>query len=454
VSALQKWRDVGAPVLAIVLIVLAFVGTTSYVLVRSRSIGESAAGITNNAVPSIEYLLQARSEVALLRVRVERHLDSTPADPGSGALIWSTIQALRRAISGYMSLPKYPRESELRSELESSLDDLVGCIQPILSQAAAGDRAGASEVYETDFRPASRRLEDVLVQSEELNAEQVKSFAEHVETVRVDSLRSAVLLNGVCVLFAAILLRWVVKSAERFRALQASYLRQSQERAQEMEVFAGRVAHDILSPLGNASLALELLATSGDADVVRVARKGMTGIGNVRSIVSGLLEFARAGAPPTEEALTEVGGVAEDVAAGLQQAAVAAGVVLECSTERGLTVSANRGVLASIVTNLVQNAIKHIGDGPEKRVSVQVCERDSRVHLEVHDTGPGVAPDLEQLVFEPYFRARSYATAGLGLGLATVKRLVEAHGGRVGLRSAPGRGSVFWVELPARRKPG
>ena len=447
--ALQHWKDVGVPVLAVVLVVLAFVAATSFVLVRSRTIGPAAAAITNNAVPSIELLLHARSELALLRVRLERHVEKGTAEPTSRALVLSTVGDLRRTLSRYVSLPKYPEEHELWASLLSSIDHLVASVLRIMAELEAGDAAAATSLFETEFRQAADTIERLLAESEELNAEQIKAFAGQIEAIRAGSRRTAIALNAVCVLLAVVLLRWVVRSARRYRDLQRSYLRQSQERAKEMEVFAGRVAHDILSPLGSASLALGLLAKSGDGEVVRIATRGIGGMNQVRSVVDGLLEFARAGARPTDDVSTDLTEIVENVAADLQEAATAAGVALELSTERGLTVSAHRGVITSILTNLVQNAIKHIGATTDRRVLIQAREREGRVQVEIHDTGPGVAPDLEQHVFEPYFRGKSQATPGLGLGLATVKRLVEAHGGRVGLRSTPGQGSVFWFDMPA-----
>jgi signal transduction histidine kinase len=70
------------------------------------------------------------------------------------------------------------------------------------------------------------------------------------------------------------------------------------------------------------------------------------------------------------------------------------------------------------------------------------------VELEVQDTGPGVPEGFERSIFQPYVRAPGTTQPGLGLGLATVKRLCEAHGGEVGVRRAPDGGSIFWFTMP------
>jgi signal transduction histidine kinase len=101
-----------------------------------------------------------------------------------------------------------------------------------------------------------------------------------------------------------------------------------------------------------------------------------------------------------------------------------------------------------MVTNLMRNAVKYMSDSAVKRITVRVVPRKNAVRIEVEDTGPGVPDGLQTKIFEPYVRAEGVTQPGLGLGLATVKRFCEAHGGDVGVRSQPGQGSVFWFTLP------
>jgi signal transduction histidine kinase len=112
-----------------------------------------------------------------------------------------------------------------------------------------------------------------------------------------------------------------------------------------------------------------------------------------------------------------------------------------------LLVACGPGVLTSITTNLVSNALKFTGHAPLRRVTISARRVRNDVQLEVSDTGPGLAPELREKVFEPHVRAAS-AEPGFGLGLATVKRLVEVHSGRVGVESSAEGGCRFWVRLP------
>src|SRR5262249_21389765 len=100
------------------------------------------------------------------------------------------------------------------------------------------------------------------------------------------------------------------------------------------------------------------------------------------------------------------------------------------------------------------NAMKYIGDVRLRRVTISVRQTRNDLRFEVADTGPGIAPDIRERVFQPHVRGAS-TEAGFGLGLATVRRLVEAHKGEVGLDATPEGGCRFSVRLPVwTRGPG
>jgi signal transduction histidine kinase len=105
--------------------------------------------------------------------------------------------------------------------------------------------------------------------------------------------------------------------------------------------------------------------------------------------------------------------------------------------------------LSSVLSNLLGNAVKYVGEGSQlpHRIGVRVSRRARLARIEVEDNGPGLPPGAEERVFEPFRRLPS-KQPGTGLGLATVKRIVEAYQGRVGVVARPGLGSTFWVELP------
>jgi two-component system, OmpR family, phosphate regulon sensor histidine kinase PhoR len=103
-----------------------------------------------------------------------------------------------------------------------------------------------------------------------------------------------------------------------------------------------------------------------------------------------------------------------------------------------------------VLLNLVDNAVKHAGDGGE--VSVGLARVPGGVALTVRDCGAGIALEEQPRIFERFYRAgsaRARNVRGSGIGLALVKHIAEAHGGRVEVESVPGRGATFRVFVPA-----
>ena len=100
-----------------------------------------------------------------------------------------------------------------------------------------------------------------------------------------------------------------------------------------------------------------------------------------------------------------------------------------------------------VVTNLVHNALKYSAAGP---ITVRLDARGAYACVSVIDSGPGLAADEARVIFDRYRRARGASgRQGYGLGLYTSRRIIEAHKGRIGIASQPGRGSRFFFELPA-----
>ena len=114
-------------------------------------------------------------------------------------------------------------------------------------------------------------------------------------------------------------------------------------------------------------------------------------------------------------------------------------------------VLADRQRLTQVVINLISNAIKY--NRHRGTVTVEAEEDEGRIHLSVADTGAGIDPDQLPRLFTPFDRLDAAASGidGTGLGLALSRRLVEAMGGRIGVRSRRGIGTTFWVELEIAR---
>jgi len=235
--------------------------------------------------------------------------------------------------------------------------------------------------------------------------------------------------------------------------------RTAHDRLQEVLIVTG---HELRTPLTTVTAAVQLarqrLAGSA-AD--RLLEQAASGARRLARIVDDALELAHAeaGVPvtPQEAGACDVGALVAEVVADLRLAWPRRAITLDRPAEGGpLPVRANPDRLARAITNLLGNALKY--SSPECPVTVVARRDGAEARVEVRDEGPGIPPDEHGRLWERFHRVagtvvRDGSGVGLGLGLYLVRSIVEAHGGRVGLESVPGRGSTFWFTAPLTADP-
>ena len=311
---------------------------------------------------------------------------------------------------------------------------------------------GARDEVRTELDAAAGNLDTVLVNAANLNAE-VGTVAVHtLQQVQRRLLPGAVAFEIASALAAAVAIGAAYQVSRRAREAAQAHRLVLEQKAAELEAFSGRVAHDLLSPLMTVSMAIGLteqrLAAPEDARLRTVLGRAGSSLTRVRLLVSDLLDFARAGATPARDVSVAVAPLLGDLIADLEPVAAEAGIELRLASSSARSVRCAAGILASVLSNLVQDAIRYAGGGPASSVVVRAVDAEADVRFEVEDAGPGIRLEAQASIFEPYVR-RTHEGSGLGLGLATVKRLAESHGGHVGVRSEPGHGALFWVTFPA-----
>ena len=102
--------------------------------------------------------------------------------------------------------------------------------------------------------------------------------------------------------------------------------------------------------------------------------------------------------------------------------------------------------VGQILRNVLINAVRYTPPGGT--IELQCNQEGGRLHVRINDSGPGIAPEDRERVFEPGYRGANVSAAGSGLGLAVVRQLTEELGGHVDVRSRPGSGATFWIDLP------
>lgn len=247
-------------------------------------------------------------------------------------------------------------------------------------------------------------------------------------------------------------------------ALIAVSARRAQALARQQLEFVAAVSHELRTPVAVINSAAANLADGVVGDPARVKRYGTTIQAEARRLgetVERVLQLAGLGSGrPVPMAPVSAASV---VHGAVQQSALdadRAGVDVQVDVAPDLPfVVGDAGALQSAVQNLVGNAIKYAGDDRWVRVHVAATggARRREVRIAVEDHGPGLDADERQLVFEPFYRGRTAVAnqiPGSGLGLSLVRRIAEAHGGRVELTTGAGHGSTFAICLPAAPEAG
>ncbi|HLW46915.1 MAG TPA: HAMP domain-containing sensor histidine kinase [bacterium] len=244
--------------------------------------------------------------------------------------------------------------------------------------------------------------------------------------------------------------------AELARAFNKMAERLATDEEQRRRLFAG-IAHELRTPLSVIQGTLEgVLDRVLEATPERIATLHSQTLLLARLITDLRdVSLAQAGELQLNLEAVDAGPVVRETLEALAPLAEERGVELRVDVARGLPrIDADPDRLRQIVQNLVENAVRYTPEGGQVRVTMR-GDAAGGVRLAVADTGIGVAEADLPHIFRHFYRAdqsRARTSGGTGLGLAIVKSLVEAHGGRVSVESAVGRGSTFTVTFPRRQE--
>jgi two-component system phosphate regulon sensor histidine kinase PhoR len=218
--------------------------------------------------------------------------------------------------------------------------------------------------------------------------------------------------------------------------------------------FLSNVSHELRTPLTAIRTFVETLE-AGALDDADNNRRFLSIIdrnaARMHSLIDDILELSaiESGTATVEARPVRLRSMIADVLTALAARAAERGVTLSNEVAEDVFVHADARRLEQMITNLCDNAIKFNAEGGTVSVAHErAAERD---RISVADTGEGIAPTHIHHIFERFYRvdrARSRSLGGTGLGLAIVKHLARAHGGEATVRSTPGEGSTFTIELP------
>ena len=215
---------------------------------------------------------------------------------------------------------------------------------------------------------------------------------------------------------------------------------------ERLSTFAGRVSHDLKTPLATLSMSLgllqEQLAEGLDADGAdRLLERAISGSRRMAAMIDDVLSYASLGGGLEVEDVS-LDDLLTETLADLD------GAMTGVTVMRGAlpVVRADRAQLRSLMQNVLDNASKYRSADRDLTIAVTCEARDEVWHVRIADNGRGVPAGERSRVFDPRVRLDSDA-AGSGIGLDTCRRVVQAHGGTIGLDETPGGGATLWFQL-------
>jgi two-component system phosphate regulon sensor histidine kinase PhoR len=221
--------------------------------------------------------------------------------------------------------------------------------------------------------------------------------------------------------------------------------------------FIANVSHELRTPLtsllGYTETLMDEVPDPKARDFLEIIRRNAQ---RMSRLTEDLLTLARV--ESGEDRLREVPVSAQELLRDAQVSfadlAKNRGLTIEIARSPDIQVLADKDAIHQVFANLIDNAMKYAASS--KKLEIGALERTGELEFYVRDFGPGISSEHLPRLFERFYRvdkARSHEAGGTGLGLAIVKHIVLNHGGRAGVSSELGHGSVFWFRLPLAETP-
>jgi signal transduction histidine kinase len=333
---------------------------------------------------------------------------------------------------------------DLHARYHAAMDRLVR-MRPM-----DGERLRAS--FDSDVRPIRAELSGAL---DELGRAQGSRFTELRESARRSSLRAERIVLGVALaaLTVAIALTFAIARILVLLGRSRAELHGSNERLsatnRDLDAFAGRIAHDLRNVLGPLRLlGARLKQVAADPAAVRSSAARLEAVSQrSERLLEALLAFARGRQSVDDDAVASLAAAVREAVDDV--APLASEVDAKLSVDaQDASVRCSPGLLHTVLVNLLGNALKFLRGRPVREVSVSARVQAARCEIAVSDTGPGIPEEWREKVFAPFVRVPGSEAAGSGIGLATVHRIVQAHGGDIRALPRAGGGTTFVFHLP------
>jgi light-regulated signal transduction histidine kinase (bacteriophytochrome) len=245
-------------------------------------------------------------------------------------------------------------------------------------------------------------------------------------------------------------LREEMRIRERAEADLACHAAELARSNQDLEQFAYFVSHDLQAPLRHISTFSELLLERHESDLSEDGQECLgfmaSGARRMSRMIHDLLAYSRAGRAELVLEEVDLDEILQDVRADLQETLEETGGAISWGVLP--RVRASRSLIAQVFANLVGNGLKFHGQAPP-RVQIASIQSGAEWIFSVEDNGLGIREEYQERIFQAFQRLHGPdEIPGSGIGLNICQRVIERHGGRIWVKSRPGRGSIFRFTLP------
>jgi signal transduction histidine kinase len=407
----------------------------------------------------------------------------------------SAVRQLNLATSGVDRLEFVaPDEADLVGEVRSLFTEFRGVMTRVLDLAGSGSTPAARDLYAAQATPLAdriaRRLDELVHKAQAETLDHVDrthaAFATSQRLIGGFALGSIALATLVGLALSLSIVRPVrrmeshlgriasgdfsehvaVENRDELGTLGAGFDRMNDELArlygeiqtanQRKSEFLANMSHELRTPL-NAIIGFSdvlLQRMFGDINEKQEEYlRDILGSGQHQlALVNDILDLSKveAGKMELELAPTSIAALIDGCVMLVRERATAHGIRIESRIDPEIrAISADARKLKQVILNVLSNAVKYTPDGG--RVEVIADRRGDDVVIAVRDTGAGIAPEDQERIFEEFQQTRvgRQTEGSTGLGLSLARRLIELHGGTIGVESAVGVGSTFTVRLPA-----
>lgn len=214
--------------------------------------------------------------------------------------------------------------------------------------------------------------------------------------------------------------------------------------------FVANVSHELKTPITSIKGFAETLiegAKNDEQSLDMFLNIILKESNRIESLVTDLLDLSHIEQQKELEInYMNLSELAINIIDNLQTQAYNKRIKIQSEIEKDVIIEAHENKIAQVITNLLSNAINYSSE--DNKVIVRVYRNDNKVYLEIQDYGIGISETDQKRIFERFYRvdkARSRDSGGTGLGLSITKHIVEAHNGRIDVKSEPGKGSIFKV---------